>query len=76
MKTVEEFDKATDFKHLPEGKVKHKHDAAPSKAKAGDHENKAGGFPFHNEPSDGGKDGSHDKAKHYGTTRGGDGKGY
>jgi len=62
-KTIDEFDKATDFKHLPAGKVKHKGDPAPEKDKPASMKAEDGTFPFHNEPSDGGASGSHDDSE-------------
>jgi hypothetical protein len=53
-KTVAEFDKATDFEHLP-SKANGK---APKHNKPGD--TTGDSFPFHNPPSDGGAPGSHE----------------
>jgi hypothetical protein len=53
-KTVKEFDKSTDYEHLPE-KAKAK---APAHNKPGD--TTGDSFPFHNAPSDGGAAGSHE----------------
>lgn len=65
-KSNDGFDKAAVFQDTPKGKVHNKGDPAPKKDKpavSASVRADEGTFPFHNDPSDGGADGSHDKSQ-------------